>query len=382
MLVEALQPDRDLSHTPLFQVAFALQNAQAANSMRFGNSESTGSSLQKDDLDFRLIQVDSGSSKFDLTMTLAETADGLVGGIEYNLDLFDPETIQRMVAHFSILVESFISDPDQAITKAPMLSPAERQTMLIDWNSTELETPIDQCAHQLVESWAKKTPDALAVCFENQSLTYHELDRLAEKLAKNLRNMGVGTGTLVGISTERSLNMVVGIIGVMKSGAAYVPLDPTYPTERLAYMIEDSQISVLLTQEKLIKQLPVSQQKDFQTGPRIICLDTDQEDIAEILSVEKPTAPLLDSGEEGLPQLAYMIYTSGSTGRPKGTMLRHPGLSNLTKAQQIAFEITSNSRVLQFSPLSFDASVWETFMALANGATLILSCPGDTGLST
>ncbi|MDY7076204.1 MAG: amino acid adenylation domain-containing protein, partial [Chloroflexota bacterium] len=345
MLVDALQPERDMSHTPLFQVAFALQ-------------EGALKPLQLSNLTLTPLEADTGTAKFDLTLTMAETPDGLSGALEYNTDLFDASTIRRMTGHFQTLLESAVADSNRSIVELPLLTEAECQQMLVDWNATHMPTPVDRCAHELFEARVAQRPEAVALTFEGESLTYAKLDRRANQLAHYLQKLGVGPDVLVGISTGRCPEMIVGILGTLKAGGAYLPLDPTYPEERLAFMLRDSQVPVLLTQEQLVDRLP--------SQPAAICLDTDWEVITQE-SEDKP--------ESGVtPQnLAYVIYTSGSTGRPKGTMLRHRGLSNLTEAQRRAFGIEGGSRVLQFSPFSFDASVWETFMALANGATLCLA---------
>jgi amino acid adenylation domain-containing protein len=376
-LVEALQPDRNLSHTPLFQVAFALQSSVLSQRP---NSED----LNRGGLAFNPIEVDSGTAKFDITLSLAETPDGLAGALEYNRDLFEPDTIQQMIEHFRILLEGIVADPDQSVATLQLLSKTEQQVLLVDWNASEMDTPVDRCAHQLFEARVNEQPDVEAVRLEEIALTYRELDRRANQLAHYLRTLGVRPDVLVGISTERSFEMVTGILGVMKAGGAYVPLDPTYPSERLAYMIRDSEVPVLLTQQRLLERLPIqgsgesgatdstqlstTQLSTTQLSAKmhIVCLDTDWPEIEKY-----PTNRVVSNVAPD--NLAYMIYTSGSTGRPKGTLLRHRGLSNLTEAQRRAFGITENSRILQFSPLSFDASVWETFMALANGATLVLA---------
>jgi len=358
MLVEALQPERDLSHTPIFQAAFALQNTPMET-------------LELPGLTLSPLDVDSGTAKFDLTLVMAEGPDGLSGAVEYNTDLFDTTTIRRMVGHFQTLLTGIVDDPEQSISHLPLLTEREQQQLLVDWNATALATPTDRCAHELFEDHVARRPEAVAVTFEGQTLTCQELNRRANQLAHYLQKLGVGPEVLVGISTDRSLEMVVGVLGILKAGGAYLPLDPTYPQERLAFMQEDARVSVLLTQSHLLERLGVNRKtqnvkRDTQYAIRnTICLDTDWEVIAQ----EPDTNPVSNVTPDNL---AYVIYTSGSTGKPKGTMLSHQGLSNLTEAQRRAFDIREGSRILQFSPLSFDASVWETFMALANGATLCL----------
>jgi len=376
LLVEELQPERDLSHTPLFQVAFALQNAPTAERPSTMSDptahfidvgeEGIGDQMLSvlEDLEMSQINVSSGTSKFDLTLSMAEGEDGLVGALEYNLDLFDPSTIQRMVEHYQVLLEGIVENPDLTIYRLPILGLTEKQRILEEWNNTDLPTPIDQCAHQRFEVHAQASPDSLALIFEDQILTYAELDRKANQLANYLIRKGVVIEDLIGISTYRSLEMVIGILGVLKAGCAYVPIDPMYPPDRIAFMMEDSQIKLLLTQADLVDQLPIDL---LEMAPQIIRLDAEWESTIGKETAIKPEIPIISAN------LAYVIYTSGSTGLPKGTMLRHNGLCNLAEAQRQAFGIENSSRILQFSPLSFDASVWETFMALANGATLCLA---------
>jgi amino acid adenylation domain-containing protein len=271
-----------------------------------------------------------------------------------------------MVGHYERLLEGVVIGPKESIGTLPMLSDAEGQA-LVQWNATETETPRNRCVHELIEDQALKRPEAVALIFEGQALSYGELNRRGNQLARNLMRLGVGPEVLVGISTDRSLEMIVGILGVLKAGGAYLPLDPTYPPERLGFMMEDSAVEVILSQEKIRPMIcdlrpPTSDLRP----PTILCLDADWDKISQ----EEDGNPASGAVPENL---AYVIYTSGSTGRPKGTMLSHAGLSNLTGAQKEAFGIDVGSRVLQFSPLSFDASVWETFMALANGGTLCLA---------
>ncbi len=369
MLVETLHPARDMSHTPLFQVAFALQNAPSSDALEVLSSSAISG------LVFKPLEVTSGTAKFDLTLSLTDSKEELLGALEFNLDLFNTETIKRMVGHFLSLLKGIVGDPEKPVFQVPMLTPSEQQTIMVDWNASEMPTPIDVCAHELFEARVRSHPDAPAVIFEGQSMTYSLLDQKAEALSTYLKAMNVGPDVLVGIATDRSPEMVISILGVMKAGGAYLPLDPSYPTDRLAYMIQDSGISVLLTQSHLVKRLPVNQLVD-STGntvpaPEIICLDTDWSKVTLDTRSEHSNDA---AGKKANPDnLAYVIYTSGSTGRPKGTMLRHRGLSNLTEWQRKVFSLDQNSRILQFAPLSFDASVWETFMALANGATLVLA---------
>ncbi len=347
MLVDRLQPERDMSRTPLFQVAFVLQNVPI-------------DPVELPGLTLTPVEADTGTAKFDLMLTLSETPNGLNGALDYNTDLFDASTIRRMVGHFQTLLEGAVENPEQRITKLPLLTKNEERQLLVDWNATALDTPTYRCAHELFEARVTRQPEAVALVFEGEELSYAELDRRANRLAHHLQNLGVGPDNLIGISTDRCPEMIVGILGTLKAGGAYLPLDPTYPQERLAFMMDDADVPIVLTQAHLLDRLGLD-----HGGPTAICLDAEWSVIAQ----EQGNKPESHVTPENL---AYVIYTSGSTGRPKGTMLRHRGLSNLTDAQRRSFGIGEGSRVLQFSPFSFDASVWETFMALANGATLCL----------
>jgi amino acid adenylation domain-containing protein len=345
-LVEALAPERDLSHTPLFQVMFVFDNAP------LGEIKLPGLSLAP-------FQTDSGTARFDLTLVMTEAPDGLSGTFEYNTDLFEPATIERMAGHFQTLLESVVADPEQRLSQLPVMAEAERRQILVEWNQTTADFPSDRCFHHLFEERVAAQPDQVAASFEGQRLTYRELNERANQLAHYLRKQGVGPETIVGLCVERSLEMVIAQLGVMKAGAAYLPLDPNYPVERLAFMFEDSWAPVLLTQSHLAGRAPGQ-------SARVIELDREWERIAE----ESVGNPDVEMGPENL---AYVIYTSGSTGRPKGTLLEHRGLLNLAAAQQRAFNLGAGKRVLQFSPFSFDASVWEMAMALSSGAELVLA---------
>ncbi|WP_442937951.1 amino acid adenylation domain-containing protein [Nostoc sp.] len=345
MLVEALQPERDLSHPPLFQVMFVLQNTPMSG------VELTGLTISS-------LNAQSTIAKFDLTLSMHNSSAGLVGIWEYNTDLFDASTIERMSGHFVTLLFGIVANPEEQISQLPLLSQTEQQQLLVEWNNTQADYPVDKCIHQLFEEQVARTPDAVAVVFENQQLTYHQLNSCANQLAHYLKSLGIKPDTLVGICVERSIEMMVGLLGILKAGGAYVPLDPEYPTERLAFMLEDAQVSILLTQQRLIDRLPEHQAK-------LICLDEAWEQIAQN-NQDNPTS------EVKAFHLANLIYTSGSTGKPKGVMVEHKGLCNLAQAQIQTFGLTSDSRIFQFASFSFDASISEILMALGSGATLYL----------
>jgi len=355
-LAEALQPERDLSHNPLFQVMFAFQNAPAEV-------------LALPGLTVTPLEVESKAAQFDLTLSMEDMGRGLKGAVEYNTDLFDGATIERMIGHFETLLGGIVVNPEQRLSELPLLTEAERLQLLVEWNDTEADYPQDQCIHQLFEERAARTPDAVAVVFEKEQLSYAELNRRANQLARHFQKLGVGPEVLVGLCVERSLEMVVGLLGILKAGGAYVPLDPAYPKERLAFMLEDTQTPVLPTQERLRENLP-------QHGARVVCLDMDWEAIAK--ESDKNPDSTVTAGN-----LAYVIYTSGSTGRPKGVLVPHQGLLNMSEAQVRTFELGPGDRVLQFASLSFDAATFEIFMALRVGATLCLGTqesllPGPT----
>ncbi|MFN6466411.1 MAG: non-ribosomal peptide synthetase, partial [Nostoc sp. DedVER02] len=345
MLVEVLQPDRDLSHTPLFQVMFTLQNVPM-------------SEIELADLTISSLPVESATAKFDLFLSMQNTVNGLVGVWEYNTDLFDASTIERMTGHFVTLLSGIVANPEERISQLPLLSQTEQQQLLVEWNNTLTDYPRDKSIHQLFEEQVERTPNAVAVEFENQQLTYQQLNCRANQLAHYLKSLGVSADVLLGICVERSLDMVVGLLGILKAGGAYVPLDPNYPQERLAFMLEDAQVSVLLTQYSLLDRLPQHQAK-------LVCLDTDWQMISQ-------------SSEDNLisdvqaTNLAYVIYTSGSTGKPKGVALNQLALCNLILWQLQNNTISTGAKTLQFAPISFDVSFQEMFTTWFSGGTLFL----------
>jgi amino acid adenylation domain-containing protein/thioester reductase-like protein len=345
MLVEALQPERDMSHTPLFQVGFILQNAPTTE------IELTGLTVSS-------LPIETSTAKFDLSLVIDNSATGLVAGWEYNTDLFDSSTIDRMAVHFVTLLEGIVADPNQKISQLPMLTATEQRQLLVEWNQTQIDYPQDKCIHQLFEAQSLRTPDAVAVVFKNQQLTYRELNCRANGLAHYLQSLGVKPDVLVGIFVERSLEMVVGILGILKAGGVYVPLDPEYPQQRLSFMLEDTQVGVLLTQKRLLDTLPA-------TPAKVVFLD----DISSHISQNNQDNLV---SEVTASHLANVIYTSGSTGKPKGVMVEHKGLVNLAQAQNQVFGLGCDSRVLQFASFSFDACISEVLMTWASGARLYL----------
>ncbi|VEP15782.1 conserved hypothetical protein [Hyella patelloides LEGE 07179] len=345
-LIEELQPERNLSHSPLFQVSFALQNTPLGE-------------LKLSGLSWSSIEVKNTTAKFDLSLAMRETESGIEGVWEYNCDLFETSTIERMMGHFQVLLEAIVTNPDESVTNLPLITQKEGQ-QLLEWNATEADYPQDRCIHQLFESQVAKTPDAVAVVFEKQHLTYRELNQKANQLAHYLQKLGVKPEVLVGLCVERSVEMLVGLLGILKAGGAYVPLDPNYPAERLSYMLVDSGVEVLLTQKSLLESLPKHQ-------AQVVCLDRTDWGAIAIESGDNLNSRVKSE------DLAYVIYTSGSTGQPKGVLVTHKGLPNLVIAQRNLFNVQSQSRVLQFASFSFDASVSEIFIALTSGATLVLA---------
>jgi amino acid adenylation domain-containing protein len=282
----------------------------------------------------------------------------------YDTRRFDATTIERLAGHFKTLLQSMAADPAQPLADVALLTAAERRQLLVGWNTTDADYPRDHCLHELFEAQVARTPDATAAVFGGQQLTYRELNQRANQVAQMLRHRGVGPEALVGLCVERSLDMLVGLLGILKAGGAYVPLDPAYPTERLAFMLEDAQVAALVTQTGLLCQLPLASAGLSQRA--VVCLDRDWANIA--------TAPTENLASGTTPaNLAYVIYTSGSTGRPKGTLVEHRGIGNLAAAQIRAFDISPDSHILQLSSLSFDASLFEIVMALLSGATLYLA---------
>ena len=346
-LVEELHPDRELSRNPLFQISFSLQNTPVA-------------ALELPGIAFRAIDFDAGTAKLDLECNLWEDAGSIQGQFVYSTDLFDRATIARMAGHFQTLLEAIVANPKQRISDLALLTAPEYQQLLIDWNDTQRDYPQNQCFHQLFEERVGRSPDAVAAVFENQQLTYRQLNSRANQLARYLQQLGAAPEVLIGLCVERSLDAIVGILGIIKAGAAYLPLDPTYPQERLNFMLEDAGVSILITQQHLAKNLTQPENSGVFT---VVCLDSDIEIIAR-QSPANLTANIIPQN------LAYVIYTSGSTGKPKGVLIEHRGLYNLALAQIEAFNLNSNHRVLQFASLSFDASIFEIVMALGTGATL------------
>jgi amino acid adenylation domain-containing protein len=362
LLVERLKIARDVSRSPLFQVLFTfgkLQDAQEAAEL-FVQSR-TVTAVNYGGLELETFALGQQEGQFDLQLEMDDTGHSVSGILKYNTDLYDVATIARMVGHLQVLLASIAENPDQSVALLPILTASERRQILVDWNDTAVDYNLGQCLHQRIEAQVERTPDATVLLFQAKSLTYRELNERANQLAHFLRTLGVGPETLVGVCMRRSLDMVIGLLGILKAGAAYVPLDPDYPPQHLDFMVQDSQVPVLLTQSRLVPALPEHQAKT-------VCLDADWEAIG-LQSTANPTN-LTESGN-----MAYMIYTSGSTGRPKGTVNTHRGISNRLLWMQDFFQLTETDRVLQKTPFSFDVSVWEFFWPLMTGACLVVTKP-------
>ncbi|MCA1607098.1 MAG: AMP-binding protein, partial [Acidobacteria bacterium] len=352
-LVEELQPERSLSRTPLFEVMFALQNAP-------------GKTLELQGLTLAPLRVEYGTTKFDLTLFVWEEVEGLRAVFEYSTDLFDEATVMRMLGHFEVLLEGIVSNPERRLSELPLLTEAERHQMLVEWNATESEFGRDQTVAEIFEAQVKRTPDAIAVVYEGEQLTYGELNRRANQVAHYLRGRGVRAEVLVGVMMERSLEMVIGLLGILKAGGAYVPLDAAYPQERLAFMLADAAMTMLVTEAKLVQRVPKSSEAEM------ICLDTEWKVIAQ------ESTENLESGAAA-ENLAYVIYTSGSTGQPKGVAVQHRSIVRLVKETNYVV-LTSDQVFLQFAPVSFDASTFELWGCLLNGARLVVFPAGTPSL--
>ena len=346
-LVEELHLERDLSRNPLFQVMFVL------NSTRMETMELTGLRVSP-------IKGSSEAAHVDLTMQISETEDGRTeAALIYNTDLFDAAAITRMLRHFRILLEAAAADPDRRFSDLSLLNPEERHQLLAEWNDTKTGDSQDLYIHQLFEAQVERTPNAIAVSFEDRQLTYEELNRRANQLAHHLRSLGVGPDVLVGSCLEHSPEMIIALMGILKAGGVYVPLDPTYPNERLSFMLEDARLSVLVTQERLVGGLP-------HDTPTIVCLDSGWNAVARERSDNPISAVTHDN-------LAYVIYTSGSTGRPKGVSVPQGSLASHCYDIRKYYGLDSRDRVVQCSSMSVDLSLEQILPTLIAGARLVLA---------
>jgi len=354
-LVEELQPERHLSYNPLFQVMFVLQSVPITKP-------------KLSDIDITFEEGFNDTAKFDLTLFMEDREQRLVATLEYNTDLFNTDTMYRMLGHLQTLLEGIVANPDRSIAELPLLTAFERQQIIVDWNQTQTDYPQHLCIHQLFEAQVEKTPDTVAVVFQNEQLTYQQLNQRANQLAHYLQKLGVQPELPVCLCVDRSIEMVVGLLGILKAGGAYVPLDPAYPQERLEYIKQDvrsalrssaSLSPLLLTQQQLKVEL-------FDQATHVVCLDTDWEEIQQH-SQENPVATAKTIN------LAYVIYTSGSTGKPKGVEIAHGNVVNFLNAMQQTVELTPQDVLLAVTTIAFDIAALEIFLPLMVGASVVVA---------
>ncbi len=346
-LVEELQPERRLNHNPIFQTLFVMQNT----------GETAG---QMGHINYAAEWADGGVAKFAISLWAQERGREIELQLEYNSDLFDEATARRALGHYQRLLGSAMAEPTRRLSELEMLAEEERYEVVERFNQTRAEYPEGLCLHQLFEQQAQRAPDAVAVEAGGEQVTYAELDERAEKLARRLLGIGVGPESLVAVMVERSVRLVVALLGALKAGGAYAPLDPSYPAERLSFMLQDSEAKVLLTEQSLTGRVTAG-------GLQTVILDAEDE-------TATPPTPSRRNGVSA-QNLAYVIYTSGSTGRPKGAMNTHAGICNRLFWMQHAYRLTPADAVLQKTPFSFDVSVWEFFWPLMTGARLVLAEP-------
>ncbi|MFZ6028860.1 MAG: amino acid adenylation domain-containing protein [Chloroflexota bacterium] len=360
-LVRRLQPERDFSRSPLFQAMFVYQQPRVAGeeSIVALDLGLDGVPVNVPGLPFETLAVARQSAQFDLTLAAGEVDGQLAVLLKYNTDLFAPETIERLLVHWRALLDSILADPEQRVSALPILASGERQQLLEAWNETQADfvTPLDTLPAWF-EDVARHVPAATAVVFEGRTWTYQTLNRQANRLAHHLQALGVGPEVRVGVCLERSFETVVALLGVLKAGGVYVPLDPSYPAERLAFMQADARLAVLLTVSSLAQAIP-------QGAARLVCLDA----VADVLTGQSDAAPSPALNPENL---AYVIYTSGSSGTPKGVMVPHRAICNHLRWRAVASPLGGEDRFLQLASASFDVSLWEILAPLLGGAQLVL----------
>ncbi|AOX01050.1 hypothetical protein BJP34_17820 [Moorena producens PAL-8-15-08-1] len=358
LLVEKLKVERDSSRSPLFQACFLLQKFLESQDQQKVFSSSEKTLMKWAGLEVEPFLLDLFESQYDLLLEMFEEDSSMVGLLKYNADLFDEQTIARMAGHFQNLLEGIVNDPQQRVTVLPLMTEVELDQILVEWNNTKTDYPKDKCIHQLFEEQVEKTPDAVAVVFEEQKLTYCQLNSKANQLAHYLQTLDVQPDVPVGICLERSVEMVVGLLAILKAGGAYVPIDPSSPQERIAYTIADAAVPVLLTQEGLVEELQ-------EHKAQIICLDRAWSEIMQQSSANP------DSGVQTY-HLSYVIYTSGSTGEPKGVMIQHENVTHLFSATESWCSFNSQDVWTLFHSFAFDFSVWEIWGALLYGGRLVV----------
>ncbi|MGZ4112977.1 MAG: non-ribosomal peptide synthetase, partial [Tumebacillaceae bacterium] len=351
-LVEELQTDRDMSYSPLFQVLFQVHQEEA---------------FRLHGLNVENLEVTNGTAKTDLSLPIFEVCDELVGRLEYSTDLFDEGTIAAMVVHFQTLLAAIVERPEEKIALLPPMTSAELEQVLVEWNDTATEYP-ETTIHRLFEEQVEANADVVALVFGEEQLTYRELNERANQVARHLQTRGVGQETVVGICMERSLELIIGLLGTLKAGGTYLPLDPSYPQERLAMVLEDADPKVLLMQAHLVERLPAHEVP-------VVCLDREWAVMAQE-SVENVEG---DSSVVSPDQLSNLIFTSGSTGRPKGVCLTHRGVARLVKNNRY-LQVTPEHVFIQNASIGFDVSTFEIWSALCNGAKLVMAPPHQLSL--
>ena len=349
-IVRQLRPERNLSYTPLFQVM-----------LNWRDRDQQLSFIGMEGLTIDSLMASANTSKFDLFLFVTDCGDEIWLELEYNTDLFNKDRMMRMLGHYQVLLEAVASDPGQSIRELPLLSVAEHQEIVVDWNRTERGFPQDKCFDELFRQQAERTPHAVAVTFEDENLTYRQLAERTDDLAAYLQHLGVGRNTLVAICMERSAEMLIGLLGILKAGGAYLPLDPSFPPERLTFMLQDAQPLVLLTQRKLRNLFPSVRVQSVFLDALPPTLDGQPSELA---------------GRQA-EDLAYVLYTSGSTGTPKGVQIQHRALVNFLTSMQLEPGIAASDTLLAITTLSFDIAGLELYLPLMVGARVVIA-PGDT----
>jgi amino acid adenylation domain-containing protein len=367
LLVERLQPIRDPSRSPLFQVMFVLQKAYLLNEeglTLFALGE-TGARMNLGRLELESFPLEQRVTQFDLTLVMAEVDEGLTALFEYNADMFDASTIHRMVGHFLTLLEGIVANSRQHLSDLPLLTEVERHQLVVEWNDTRSEYPKDACIHQLFEAQVERTPDAIAVVYQQQQLTYRQLNNRSNRLAKHLQQLGVAPEVVVGICLERSVDFIVGLLGILKAGGAYLPLDPSYPCERLLLMLKEAQAPVLLTDTATINQSSFEGLRldESLASTCVVYLNQDRQAIAS----QSDENPVNSTRSENL---AYVMYTSGSTGKPKAVAVTHKAVNRLV-CNTNYIKLGPSFKIAQISNTSFDAVSFEIWGALVHGAQLV-----------
>lgn len=363
LLANRLGIQRDSSRPPLFETMFILQKAQDAEIQALSPFALgiDGARLEAGNLTLESIALGGEPAQFDLTMMMAETEQGLAAALQYNSDLFDGITIQRMLEHFHSLLQNIVSNPSEPVSVYPLLGEAERRQLVADWNQTRTDYPRELCIHDLIQAQVKRTPNAVAAQFGDDILSYKGLEQRSDQLAEILVAQGIKPGTLVGLFMNRSIEMLVGLLGVLKAGGAYLPLDPSFPSERLAFMLTDSEASFLLTQRCFLSDLP-------ENSAQVICTD-DLDQIESSTKTEQPKTERVTKPDD----LAYVIYTSGSTGKPKGVQIHHRAVVNFLCSMRESLEINMDDTLLAVTTLSFDIAVLELLLPLTTGARVVIA---------